>query len=268
MNLTVNGVEYQLDISGEGTPLLLLHGFTGSKGTWEFLRPMLSGCRLIAPDLIGHGQTDSPETKDRYSMEKAAKDIKAIVDMLGYDSVHVLGYSMGGRLALSFAAYYPGYVKSLVLESSSPGLKTESERKNRREKDEQLASRIEAGGIERFVDEWEQIPLFASQQRLAAGTKRRIREERLGQTARGLANSLRGMGTGAQPSWWDRLSSFDFPVLLVTGSEDQKFCRIAAEMEKQLNNSRWETVPGAGHAIHVENGEKFGKIIRAFLMQL
>lgn len=268
MNLTVNGVEYQVDINGEGVPLLLLHGFTGSKGTWEFLMPMLAGCRLVAPDLIGHGQTDSPESPARYSMEQAARDIKAIIDRLGLDSVHILGYSMGGRLALSFASHYPQYVKSLILESSSPGLKTEAERKSRRDRDELLAARIEAEGIERFVDEWEQIPLFASQQRLSAGIKRRIREERLGQTAKGLANSLRGMGTGAQPSWWGRLNSFRFPVLLITGSEDQKFCRIASEMEKQLKNSRWETVPETGHAIHVENGEKFGKIVRAFLTSL
>ncbi|MED4974325.1 alpha/beta hydrolase, partial [Geobacillus thermoleovorans] len=153
----------------------------------------------------------------------------------------------------------------LVLESSSPGLETEEERRARREADEALARKIETEGVRAFVDDWEKIPLFATQQTLPDPVRAAIRRERLRHTATGLANSLRGMGTGVQPSFWERLGELAMPVLLVCGERDEKFCRIAAQMHERLPNSELICVKGAGHAIHVEQPGIFAKIVSEFM---
>ncbi|WP_110114226.1 2-succinyl-6-hydroxy-2,4-cyclohexadiene-1-carboxylate synthase [Bacillus sp. CGMCC 1.16541] len=265
MKLSVNGVFYHVDVQGKGEPLLLLHGFTGSSETWKTFYTQWKHYRLINIDIIGHGQTDSPSYVHLYTMESMCEVITCILRQLNVSKAHVLGYSMGGRLALSFATFYPQFVQSLILESASPGLETEIEREHRRQSDEALAQEIELKGIESFVNQWENIPLFASQKKLPANTQQHIRQERLQQTERGLANSLRGMGTGVQKSLWNELQAVDAPVLLLAGDEDQKFCQIAMKMEKLLPKSTKKIISRAGHAIHVEQPQIFGTIVNEFI---
>ncbi|MDQ0220257.1 2-succinyl-6-hydroxy-2,4-cyclohexadiene-1-carboxylate synthase [Peribacillus cavernae] len=266
MKIVSKDVAYHVEIRGEGEPLLLLHGFTGSLETWHFLVPILgSRYKLILVDIIGHGNTDSPIDYRRYEMEKAAGDLQHILHTLEMEKVHILGYSMGGRLALSFACLYPQYVNKLILESASPGLLTEEERQIRQKIDKELAERIICDGLAEFIDYWENIPLFATQKNLPGEKKMNIKRQRLWNSETGLANSLIGMGTGSQPSWWESLQNIDLPVLLVTGEFDEKFCRIAENMQKLMKHGDWKIIKGTGHAIHVEVDEKFGKIISEFL---
>ena len=268
MHIKVNGINYHVKTIGEGEPLLLLHGFTGSFQTWSpFINNWSDSFKLILVDIIGHGKTDHPESADRYTMENVVLDLKEILHTLNINKVHLLGYSMGGRVALSFSILYPEYVLSLILESSSPGLELEEERLARINNDTQLAERIVRGGIQRFVDYWEKIPLFSSQeQRLSDARKQAIRQGRLENSTLGLANSLRGMGTGVQPSWWEQLNNFQKPVLLLAGEDDQKFCMIGQKMHELLPNSKILIINDAGHAIHVEQPGIFGKIVKDYLI--
>ncbi|MUV39250.1 2-succinyl-6-hydroxy-2,4-cyclohexadiene-1-carboxylate synthase [Lentibacillus sp. JNUCC-1] len=162
---------------------------------------------------------------------------------------------------------FPERVKTLVLESASPGLAEEAERQARIERDEVLARRIESQGLVAFVDFWENIPLFDSQKQLASEVQKALRAERLSQTEAGLSSSLRGMGTGAQPSLWHHLEELACPVLLITGAYDPKFVRINTEMEAEIPNPQLDIVPQSGHAIHVEFPSVFGKILSTFLEQ-
>ncbi|OYD07293.1 2-succinyl-6-hydroxy-2,4-cyclohexadiene-1-carboxylate synthase [Paludifilum halophilum] len=266
--MRVNGLRYHLKVSGEGTPLLLLHGFTGSASDWEpFVQQWKADYRIIRVDLIGHGQTEAPEDHRRYGVEPAAADLAAILDALHIRRAHLLGYSMGGRLALSFALLHPDRVRSLILESSSPGLADEAAREERMHSDAALADRIEKEGVESFVAGWEEIPLFATQKRLPESIRLRIREQRLRNRPKGLAGSLRGMGTGTQPSWWSRLDQLNRPVLLIVGEWDEKFRKIAEEMKKRLLRAETVIVPKAGHTVHVEHPESFGIIVVDFMKQ-
>lgn len=163
--MELNGVRYHVEQYGEGEPLLLLHGFTGSADTWRPLHPFWRRFRLIAADLLGHGRTEAPKDARRYRIERAADDLAALLDKLGVEKANVVGYSMGGRLALTFAMLHPHRVRRLVLESSSPGLQTDAERRARREADEALAQRIEQEGVRAFVDHWERLPLFSRNRR-------------------------------------------------------------------------------------------------------
>jgi len=262
----IGGVQFHVEECGEGFPFLLLHGFTGSGAAWEPFCPAWGRhSRLIMPDLIGHGETDSPDDPARYDITRAADDLRCLLDRLGIEKTDLLGYSMGGRVAITFACLYPERVRKLVLESTTPGLRTEEERAARVRQDQELARTIREGGIRRFVEYWELIPLFESQRRLPAETRERIRQQRLRSSPVGLANSLCGMGTGAQPSWWDRLGSLHFDVLLVTGALDAKFERIAEEMLPLLPRARHVSVPGCGHAVHVEEPEEFAAIVSRFI---
>lgn len=266
MNTETNGVRLHVEVSGEGPALLLLHGFTGSTRTWDrFIPEWSERYRTIAVDVIGHGQSDSPQDRSRYSMQHAVQDLAAVLDQLHIEQAAVLGYSMGGRLALSMAVLQPHRVRALLLESSSPGLKTEEEREARVRQDEALADRIEREGIERFVDHWENLAMFQNLKRMPPDVQRNIRSERLGNRPIGLANSLRGMGTGAQPSWWHALDSLNMPVLLTAGEEDEKFYRIAHEMKSIVSDCTFVPVKQAGHTIHVEQAEIFGTIIKEYL---
>ncbi|WP_028392651.1 2-succinyl-6-hydroxy-2,4-cyclohexadiene-1-carboxylate synthase [Bacillus cihuensis] len=265
MKLVCRSVEYHIDIIGQGEPLLLLHGFTGSLETWRFLGHMLKKYQLIMVDIIGHGSTGSPDNAERYTMLEVAKDLREILEKLSIQKIHVLGYSMGGRLALGFACLYPEYVQSLILESASPGLKTETARQERRIQDAKLANKIIERGILAFVADWENIPLFDSQKKLPVEKQQSVRKERLGNTELGLANSLLGMGTGSQPSWWSQLENLSMPILLITGELDNKFCDIAKMMQSIMKACEWQIINNAGHAIHVEDEEKFGKIVSEFL---
>src|SRR5690606_8573198 len=109
--------------------------------------------------LPGHGKTITPTP---IPMEQCCEDIQSLLSENDITTFHLLGYSMGGRTSLSYAITYPEQIKSLILESASPGLDTEEERKNRMANDEKLAVKIEQEGLTAFVDFWENIPLFES----------------------------------------------------------------------------------------------------------
>ena len=145
-------------------------------------------------------------------------------------------------------------------------MKTDAERRARREQDEALADRIEREGLESFIWYWESIPLFASQANLPEKVRQALRKERLSQRAQGLANSLRGMGTGAQPSWWGHLGKIPCPVLLITGELDGSFVGLRKEMNGQFAQCQWRVVPGAGHAVHLEVPRLFDTIVMEFLL--
>ncbi|WHX99698.1 2-succinyl-6-hydroxy-2,4-cyclohexadiene-1-carboxylate synthase [Neobacillus sp. DY30] len=266
MLVKINGLNYYVELCGEGFPLLILHGFTGDSTTWTPFVPIWGKhSKLIIPDIIGHGQTESPNDLNRYEIESAAKDLIMILDHLEIDQIDLLGYSMGGRLALTLAIVYPDRVRKLILESASPGLNSSEERMLRRMKDEELANFINDRGIVSFVDYWEAIPLFSTMCSLPASVKKSIREQRLSNNAIGLANSLLGMGTGSQPSWWRKLDSIRCEVLLLTGDKDGKFCTIAERMAENIESASWIVINDSGHAIHVEQTEKFGTIVSDFL---
>ncbi|WP_353947784.1 2-succinyl-6-hydroxy-2,4-cyclohexadiene-1-carboxylate synthase [Sporolactobacillus sp. Y61] len=267
MKWIIRDVVYHIEDTGKGSPVVLLHGFTGSLHAWDFLIPRLSDhFRLIRVDIIGHGTTEAPDQPARYAMDEVSEDLDAIMNHLKISQAVVLGYSMGGRLALSFAARHPERVHALILESASPGLRTEQERVSRRAHDNRLAAALEQQGIRRFVDQWEIIPLFRSQENLPDEVRKKVRRRRLANREKGLANSLRGMGTGQQPSWWDDLPHAEMPVLLITGRLDEKFCRIARKMDQLLPHSEWIPVTGAGHNVHLEKRCAYIDIVRHFLI--
>jgi len=245
---------------------VLLHGFSGSSADWAAHLPALTPYfRIVTVDLPGHGKTDSPADPAHYTIENTARDLITLLDSLDLGKINLLGYSMGGRLALYMAIHYPAAIKSLILESASPGLASLEERQARIASDEALATQIEQNGISWFVDYWGNIPLFASQKNLPQVTQDDLRARRLSNDPHGLANSLRAMGTGVQPSLWIHLSALNLPVLLITGAHDTKFVAINQQMQAQLPDAQHIVIPDAGHTVHLEQPVLFEKNILDFL---
>lgn len=269
-DLTVHGITLHVEQRNAAHPaahtLVLLHGFTGSAASWGAHLDTFAaaGLRVIAFDLLGHGASSVPDDPQRYHMERCQEDICAALWMLGVGpgEAMLLGYSMGGRLALSLG--FSGSFRALILESASPGLANASEREERRASDERLAASIEREGIAAFVTSWEQHPLFASQRALLAEQRDQLRNQRLQNQPAGLANSLRGMGTGVQPSLHERLPMLDLPVLLLAGELDTKFRTIARQMCLAIPHASLEIIRGAGHTVHLEQPEQFDKRVLAF----
>ena len=266
LQVSTSAHRYHIETAGAGQPLLLLHGFGGDSTNWHALAPALAQrWRLIMLDCLGHGASDKPAAIDSYRMESVAADIMDLLDQLEIARTHLLGYSMGGRLALYLALRSPQRFGSLILESASPGLANETERADRRRRDNALADRIQAEGIGWFVDYWERLPLWASQAELPSDMLAAQRQQRLRNNPLGLANSLRGMGTGAQPNLWPELPALQLPALLLAGEADDKFRRINQAMAARLPDAQVRLIPSAGHNTHLENAPAFCRAVNSFL---
>jgi len=261
-----DGLRLHVRVQGNGPPLLLLHGFTGSIEAWgrEVLQGLALAYQVIGVDLLGHGESDASSEPGRYRMEEMLQDLSQVMDALAVEEARWLGYSMGGRIALAAAASRPARVSALVLESASPGLTSDNERRARRRADEALAEGILRGGMEAFVDHWMGLPLFATQGKLSPKAREENRARRLKNRPEALAACLRGLGTGAQPSFWDALPTLDVPTLLLAGEEDPKFTETARSMAGLLPRAELRLIPRAGHTIHLENPFAWLAAVRTF----
>jgi 2-succinyl-6-hydroxy-2,4-cyclohexadiene-1-carboxylate synthase len=265
--MQVNGVELHVEIDGRGAPLVLLHGFTGSSRAWDDLRPALvDRATVIGIDALGHGRSDAPADPGRYSLDHVAADLHAVLDGLGLGQVDLLGYSMGGRMALHFAVQNPTRVRRLMLESASPGLEDATERQQRIASDEALAARIDQAGIEAFVAEWERVALLQLAPHVPEAVRQTQHAQRLANRPIGLANSLRGLGGGQQMPLWDRLAELDVPVTLIVGQRDARYQAIGARMQAMLPHARLHEVPDAGHTVHLDQPRRFAELVQAALI--
>lgn len=246
--------------------VVLLHGFTGCHRSWDAIAPALARTHaVIAFDLPGHGDSDFGDATERHSMAHTAAAFDEAFATLAIERARVVGYSLGGRVALHLATTRPQRIARLVLESASPGLETEAERSARRDADERLAGFALQHDIAAFVDRWETTPVLAAERTLPAATQHALRLQRLRCSPRGLAASLRGMGTGAQPWLGGDLSRVAVPTLLIAGGDDAKFVAIAREMHNRLPNARLAVVPDAGHNVHLQQPEEFAARVVEFL---
>lgn len=263
---TGDGVGYEVREAGDGPPVLLLHGFTGSATSWGALLQALTGAhRVIAVDLLGHGGSDAPADPARHAVERQAADLAALLRQLGAAPAAVVGYSFGARIALRLALDEPETVERLILESPSAGIADPAARATRRAADGRWARLLETDGLEAFADAWETQPLFASRRRLPDEDRRRVREALLGNRAAGLAASLRGAGQGAMEPLDDRLPEVRQPTLVLAGALDAVGRERAEAVATGIPGARLGIIPDAGHAPHLESPAAFRRHVLAFL---
>ena len=261
------GLSRKLFGSPENPDVLCLHGFMGSAADWQDVATAIGDrASCIALDLPGHGGSLdlTPET---YTMEGTARAVVRTLDELEARRPVIVGYSMGGRLALYLALRHPERCAGLFLESASPGLGSAGEREVRRDADEEKAKRLESGDFENFLRDWYRQPLFAPLAR-EEGLLRRIIEARRRNDPSELARSLRGMGTGSQLSLWEDLEGLAVPTLAVAGELDGKFAGISSRMTSINAKVEPVVIPGVGHNVHDEAPAQYVALLRRFLDRL
>ena len=254
----------------DGVPVVVLHGFTGSAQAMEPFTQGLAtglGARVICPDLVGHGRSEAPDDLDLYRVEAMASQVAAVAVALGCGPVHLVGYSMGGRVALTLGCTEPRRLRSLALIGASAGIADPVERRLREQADAARAERIltDLGG---FVDEWLANPLFAGQATLGDRHLRDARTQRLASRPEGLARSLLAGGTGAMVPLHSRLNDCDPPTLVLAGAHDTKFCQIAEQLAAALPRAVVARIDGAGHAAHIEQPAATAAAISGFIADI
>lgn len=272
MKLDANGVKLNLEHPREIDPtkdfVLFLHGFTGCAEDWyPVFEQLPDKYNLFALDLIGHGKSDAPSDDSFYKAESIINQIKSIKDQLTSNKIFVVGYSMGGRAALSFAIAHPEDIKGLILESATAGMKNEDERKKRYEEDLKLAEFIGTHTLDEFIEIWNDQELFNTQRRFSNDKLKKLKKRKASGSKIGYANSLKGFSTGIMPPLHDKLKKFTTKVLLISGDLDTKFTGINARLAKRFFKAKHKIVKNSGHNTHLEEPKRFIEIVINYLGQ-
>jgi len=275
--------------SKSGPDLVLLHGFLGSGRQFVHLFPELS--KVVNPvtiDII----LSHPDPDARLDVSTLVEGLQKALDRISAGKPAppwLLGYSMGGRLALSWAVRHPDNISGLILESTTAGIVDPKQRALRRKADDTRAQHIRRNFSE-FLEEWEKNPLFrkpdasdgtgvAAKSGITGKTvaasethhnKHSEHHARLAAIQRShdpevMARWLSDFGTGSMPPLWDELHHLRKPVLIITGASDPKFCDLADRMVSPLPNARHETIPNAAHRVHVDNPAGYLSSLMSFL---
>jgi len=285
LRLQIEGMRWTVRVSGHGQPVLLLHGFSGSGLSWAGIGPFGGDFRVIVPDLPGHGgtgwqsgddarpaasragaRTAPTEARPRASVERTADDLAAISGRLGARPVHVVGYSLGARIALRLAIAHPGIVGRLVLEAPSAGIADPAARAERAALDAERARFVVTEGIEAFAARWEAEPILAGEAALPPGARDRQRAIRRANPALGLAASLVYAGQGTMEPLGGRLGEVRAPTLVIVGADDPGRPRAEA-VAAGIPGARLALVAGAGHAPHLEAPATFRSLVHDFLTE-
>ena len=254
---------YGLTVVGDGEPIVCLHGFSESSYTWDAIN--LPGYRLVRIDLIGHGDSDIPEEDEAYTIPKMIEDLHTVIYHMVGDRYYLMGYSMGARIALSYALEYESEIKGLILESGSVGIASEAERAERRKADEELAHQIEHNDGSWFASRWAEAPIFESQKQLLPAVAELIHLRRAHNSPFALACTLRGSGQGVMTYIGDQLDKLSCKGLYVSGALDTKYTTIGRDVFGKLPNFKHVVVERAGHNVHIEKPQAFEQAVLDFL---
>lgn len=253
--------------------VLFLHGFMGRGEDWvPIVNELEKSFYCICPDMPGHGMNTIAATDDAWTMDKVVPALLDLLDDHDLARCALVGYSMGGRLALQLATQHPDRITRVVLESASPGLKTEAECVQRRRHDGDLARRLEASVgdpalFRAFLEQWYELPIFSSL-RAQPELRAKLIENRTTNDPARLAGALRTMGSGSQESLWDDLAAYTVPTLLLVGALDRKFRIIAEEMSERSAQMAVEELDHCGHNVHLENPSGYTTVVKSFLAPL
>ncbi len=259
---------YRCSGNRSGAPVIFLHGFMGCGEEWNEIVEQLTGYFCVMPDLPGHGGSMGDLiTADDYSFESVARLLIELMDDLGLKTACLVGYSMGGRIALYTAIEHQHRFSGLIVESANAGLESGAARRDRRAQDEKTITQMQTEGIDKFVDTWLSNPMFAPM-RNRRGAFERLKKLRQSNSIDGLAMSLRNAGAGAQPPLWNRLHSLKLPTLIICGEEDSKYVSIAEIMSRGIDDCSVVCIPESGHNTHFEKPNQFRETILQFMNKI
>jgi 2-succinyl-6-hydroxy-2,4-cyclohexadiene-1-carboxylate synthase len=249
----------------QGQPLLFLHGFMGDCQEFDPILPYFwDNFYCLVIDLPGHSQTEVTGDDSNYGMEKTAIALINFLDYFQLSKIGLIGYSMGGRLALYLALHFPEKFSHLILESASPGLQSAIARKKRIEHDAQWIKKLKHENFSKVLSEWYQQSLFDSLRNSPDFPD--LFARRLNNSPDKLAKSLQYLGTGQQISLWEKLPQGSVPLLLLVGGQDHKFVAINEKIAVDYPQAQLQIFSHCGHNFHLEDSHHFALVLRQFLL--
>lgn len=227
--------------------VVLLHGFTGSPASFgPIVADLPRHVRVVAPMLGGHGPTPSLPT----SWDDELDRLLALLEGERVERAHLLGYSLGGRLAWGLLDRAPKRFTSATILGGHPGLRDQASRSARAAADRRWIELLEREGLEAFVAAWEALPLFATQSPEQIEAQRAIR---LSHRPEGLACALRTLGQAAMPAIDP--ARIEVPVTLLVGELDRSSSAAALPEAGRVLD--------AGHNLLIERPD----LLRALLAE-
>lgn len=264
IQVNIDNRTYGMSLVGDGKPLVCFHGFSQTGHTWD--TAYIPGYQMVRIDWLGHGRSSVPEEMEPYGINAMLADVHCLLQAYVGSSYDLMGYSMGGRLALLYSMTYPEAVTSLILESSSCGIADKSERQCRREQDDKLAQTLLDHDGPWFATRWAEAPIFASQKNLLPEVQHIIWRRRAHNSMRGLANTLRMSGQGMMPFVGDNIAHLSMRTLYISGALDETYTAIGNRYFAP--HMPMVTIPCAGHTVHLEQPKAFTNTVLRFLTSL
>ena len=248
----LNGIEIDYEVSGNGPPVLLSHGYSATRRMWDGQHRAFTDYKIISWTMRGHGQTESPGDASKYSADLTVADMKALLQHLGVERAVIGGLSLGGYASLDFYDAHPEMVRALVICDSGPGYRNAEARTAWNQRARERAAELESRGLDAL-----------------SGRSREMREA-MGEhrSAQGLAHAARGMLAQEGSRVIDALPSIQVPTLIIVGDQDQPFLAPCEYMAKKIPGARLEVIAGAGHSSNLDQPEAFNRVLREFLVGL
>lgn len=248
--LTRDGVRLYYEDHGDGSAVLLTHGYSSTSQMWRGQVAAFKGrFRIIVWDMRGHGESDYPDDPSLYSTSHTVADMAALLDECGLERAVIGGLSLGGYSTLAFHRGYPDRCKALLLCDTGPGFKKDEARLAWNDRANQRAELLEREGL------------------AALGESAEVKQARH-RNAAGLAHAARGMLAQDNVDVINTLPGIDKPTLVVVGENDTPFLAATDYMAAKIPGSRKVVVPNAGHSSNMDNPDDFNAALGSFLDQL
>lgn len=263
------GLHHLRSGSPDNPALLCLHGFLGTGQDWlELVKQLNHDFFVLCPDLPGCGKSLNFQEDQNFDYEFVVDRLLKLLDRYQVKSVHLLGYSLGARLALYMALRHPTRVRSLLLESVSPGIENYKEREERLKIDQKRAGELRTAGMEAFLKSWYGADLFASLATRPELLAQIIQERLRTNSATWAARVIEDLSPGNTPNLWPELHALNVPVLCMHGALDRKYSQIASRLGRELPDIRVVCMEQSGHNLHLENASEYYHRVEEFLRNL
>jgi len=263
----VDGVNLYYEEEGAGEPLVFVHEFAGDHRSWHpQVRFFSRRYRTIAFNARGYPPSDVPEGAEAYSQDRAAEDIRGVLDALKIPKAHVCGLSMGGYATLHFGLKHPDRALSLVVAGAGYG-SAPGEREKFLRDSEAVVKRFEDDGMAKTADFYAKGPTRVQLMDKDPHSWREFHRQLAEGSARGHALTQRGVQL-RRPSIMDlgeRMEKLEVPTLIMTGDEDDPCLEPAIFMKRKIPTSGLVVLPKSGHAINLEEPEAFNRAVLDFL---
>lgn len=267
----INDVELFYERTGDGIPIVFLHEFAGDYRSWEpQARFFARRFAVVTYNARGYPPSGVPEDPAAYSQDIAVEDLRGLLDHLGVERAHVVGFSMGGSAALAFGLKHPQRARSLTIAGTGSGSSPGGDKTQFLRDMEYVIQRFERDGMDKVSEFYTSGPNRVQfRDKDPRGWQEFNAQFRDG-SARGHANTMRGVQS-RRPSVYELeegLKSMTVPLLIVIGDEDQPCLEPGLFLKRTVPSAALSVFPKSGHNCNQEEPDLFNRTLLDFITQV